>query len=157
MKKLRTLLREVRSCDICSEHLPQGPRPVVSAHESARILIIGQAPGKRVHESGGPWDDPSGDRPPRPECADAWHEELLRRMPDVKLTLLLSQHAHARYLSHGRKASLTETVRAWREYWPRIIPLPHPSPRNNIWLKKNPWFVQDVLPYLRPRAKQALR
>ena len=193
MKKLRTLLREVRRCEICVEHLPAGPRPILSAHEAARILLIGQAPGRRVHESGVPWDDPSGDRlrewlaitpeqfydpeklalipmgfcypgkgssgdlPPRPECAETWHEELLDRMPQVRLTVLLSQYAHARYLGDGRKTTLTETVKAWKEYRPRYVPLPHPSPRNNIWLKKNPWFVEQVIPYLRRRVKQALR
>jgi uracil-DNA glycosylase len=193
MKTLTTLLREVLRCEICSDHLPDGPRPILSAHESARILVIGQAPGRRVHESGIPWDDPSGERlrewlgvtrrqfydpkqlalvpmgfcypgkgssgdlPPRPECAETWHEELLERMPQVKLTLLLSQYAHARYLGDRRKATLTDTVKAWKEYRPRVIPLPHPSPRNNIWLKKNPWFAEQVLPYLRRRVKQALR
>jgi uracil-DNA glycosylase len=193
MKTLTTLLREVRRCEICADHLPAGPRPILSAHESARILVIGQAPGRRVHESGIPWDDPSGERlrewlgvtrkqfydpkqlalvpmgfcypgkgssgdlPPRPECAETWHEELLERMPQVKLTLLLSQYAHARYLGDRRKATLTDTVKAWKEYRPRVIPLPHPSPRNNIWLKKNPWFAEQVLPYLRRRVKQALR
>lgn len=170
MKTLTTLLREVRRCEICSDHLPAGPRPILSAHESARILVIGQAPGRRVHDSGIPWDDPSGDRlrewlgvtskqfydpkqlalvpmgfcypgkgssgdlPPKPECAGTWHDELLERMPRVNFTVLLSQYAHARY-----------------------VPLPHPSPRNNIWLKKNPWFAEQVLPYLRRRVKQALR
>jgi uracil-DNA glycosylase len=193
MKTLTTLLREVRRCEICADHLPAGPRPIISAHESARILVIGQAPGRRVHESGIPWDDPSGERlrewlgvtrkqfydpkqlalvpmgfcypgkgssgdlPPRPECAETWHEELLERMPQVKLTLLLSQYAHARYLGDRRKATLTDTVKAWKEYRPRVIPLPHPSPRNNIWLKKNPWFAEQVLPYLRRRVKQVLR
>jgi uracil-DNA glycosylase len=193
MKKLTTLLREVRRCDICSAYLPAGPRPILSAHESARILIIGQAPGRRVHDTGIPWDDPSGDRlrnwlrvtkeqfydpkalalvpmgfcypgkgpsgdlPPRPECAETWHEELLVRMPQVKLTVLLSQYAHTRYLGHRRKATVTETVKAWKEYRPRRIPLPHPSPRNNIWLKKNPWFSEQVLPYLRQRVKHVLR
>ena len=193
MKTLTTLLREVRRCEICSDHLPAGPRPILSAHESARILVIGQAPGRRVHDSGIPWDDPSGDRlrewmgvtskqfydpkqlalvpmgfcypgkgssgdlPPRPECARTWHDELLERMPRVKFTVLLSQYAHARYLGDRRKATLTETVKAWKEYRPRYVPLPHPSPRNNIWLKKNPWFAEQVLPYLRRRVKQVLR
>ncbi len=193
MKKLTTLLREVRQCKICAEHLPAAPRPVLSAHRSARILIIGQAPGSRVHGTGIPWDDPSGDRlrdwlhvtserfydarnialvpmgfcypgrgssgdlPPRPECAETWHEQLLAGMPQVKLTVLLGRHAHARYLGERRKATLTETVKAWREYKPRYIPLPHPSPRNNIWLAKNPWFAQQVLPLLQHRVKQVLR
>ena len=191
-KSLETLLREVRRCEICTAHLPEGPRPILSAHRDARVLIIGQAPGRHVHASGVPWDDASGDRlrewlgasrelfydrkrialvpmgfcypgtgssgdlPPRPECAETWHEEILSRLPRVKLTVLLSQYALARYLEGG-KGTVTATVMAWKEYRPRIVPLPHPSPRNNIWLKKNPWFAVEVLPYLRRRVKQALR
>ncbi len=192
MKSLNSLLSEIRGCDICTDHLPAGPNPVLSAHEQARILIIGQAPGKRVHETGIPWHDPSGDRlrewlqitkaqfydpklvaivpmgfcypgkgrsgdlPPRPECSETWHAELLERMPEVRLTLLLSQYAHARYLGKRRKSTLTETVKAWQEYGPAYFPLPHPSPRNNIWLKKNPWFEQQVLPDLRACVSQIL-
>jgi uracil-DNA glycosylase len=99
----------------------------------------------------------NGDLPPRPECAETWHQKLLERMPSVKLTLLLSQYAHARYLRERRKATLIATVKAWREYRPRCVPLPHPSPRNNIWLKKNPWFAEELLPYLRRCVKQILR
>ena len=193
VKSLGTLLKRIRGCEICAENLPLGPRPILNAHASARILVIGQAPGRRVHESGVPWDDPSGERlrdwlgvtreefydpkqmalvpmgfcypgtgksgdlPPRPQCADEWHDAVLERMPDVKLTVLLSQYAHARYLGARRKESLTHTVRAWKEYRPRYLPLPHPSPRNNIWLKKNPWFEDEVLPYVRRRVRRALR
>ena len=77
-------------------------------------------------------------------------------MPDVELTLLLSQYAHAYYLRERRKKTVTETVRAWREYQPVYLPLPHPSPRNNIWLKKNPWFQDDVLPHLRKTVRDHL-
>ena len=190
---LKQLLREVRRCEICAAHLPFGPRPVLAAGATARILIVGQAPGRRVHQSGVPWDDPSGNRlrewmgvteeefydadrialipmgfcypgsgpsgdlPPRPECADTWHERLLQLLPSVQLTLLLSRYAQARYLERDKKSSLTATVKAWREFRPRYIPLPHPSPRNNIWLRKNPWFADDVLPYLRRRVRRILR
>ncbi len=189
---MRTLLSDIRACEVCSEHLPLGPRPVLSAHRDARLLIIGQAPGKRVHESGVPWGDPSGDRlrawlgvdkrvfyskrialipmgfcypgtgrsgdlPPRPECAPLWHEPLLEKQGGIKLTLLLSRYAHAYYLGTRQKKNLTETVKAWREYTPAILPLPHPSPRNNIWLKKNPWFPAEVLPYLRRRVTMLLK
>lgn len=191
--RLAALLGEVRSCTLCAAQLPAGPRPILSAGETARILIVGQAPGRRVHESGIPWDDPSGNRlrdwlrvtpdefydpelialvpmgfcypgtgssgdlPPRPECADTWHEKLVTRLPQVKLTLLLSQYAHARYLGRGKKPTVTATVQAWKEYRPRYVALPHPSPRNNIWLRKNPWFEKEVLPYLRRRVRQVLR
>jgi len=192
MDSLNGLLKEIRRCDVCSKALPLGPRPVVQAHRSARILIVGQAPGRRVHESGVPWDDASGDRlrgwlgtdkkrfydganfalvpmgfcypgtgksgdfPPRPECAPLWHTRLLEMMPNLKLTLLLSQYAHAYYLRERRKESLTETVRAWKDYRPTPIPLPHPSPRNNRWLKKNPWFEKEVIPYLKRRVRSLL-
>jgi len=190
---LARLLTEIRGCTICAESLPHGPRPVLAAGRAARLLIIGQAPGRKVHESGVPWDDASGvrlrewlgvdketfyderriailpmgfcfpgtgrsgDLPPRPECAEAWHERLLAELPKVSLTLLFGQYAQARYLSKGRKKTLTETVRAWRDHRPRLMPLPHPSPRNNIWLRKNPWFEEELVPYLRRRVKQVLR
>lgn len=192
MKELDTLLRKVRRCEICAEHLPNDPRPVVTAHEEARILVVGQAPGTRVHETGIPWNDPSGDRlrawmnlskqqfydpkltalvpmgfcypgrgrsgdlPPRQECAETWHEQLLEQMPNIKFTILLGQYAHAYYLGSRRKATLTETVKAWKEYRPRFITVPHPSPRNNNWLKNNSWFAKQVLTYLRRRVKIAL-
>ena len=186
------LLREVRACTLCAEHLPGDPRPVLQAHPRARLLIVGQAPGRRVNASGVPWDDPSGDRlrawlgvdrdtfyrgdsfalvpmgfcypgtgrsgdlPPRPECAPAWHERLRARMPEVRLTLLLSRYAHAAYLGATAKATLTETVRAWEEYLPGHLPLPHPSPRNNRWLKRNAWFERELLPELRELVARAL-
>ena len=190
--KLAGLLSEIRACEVCLEHLPLGPRPVVSAHRDARLLIIGQAPGKRVHESGVPWDDPSGarlrdwlgiekrrfygkrvalvpmgfcypgtgssgDLPPRKECAETWHEKLLGGLPNIEFTLLLSRYAQVHYLGDRMKRSLTQTVRAWREYVPAQLPLPHPSPRNNLWLKKNPWFEKKVVPYLRRRVGRLLR
>lgn len=186
------LLERIRGCDRCTEHLPNPPRPVVQASPEARILIIGQAPGRLVHESGVPWNDPSGrrlrewlgvedaqfydaglfalmpmgfcfpgtgssgDLPPRPECAPEWHEGLLERMPRVELTVLLSRYALDHYLGEGSRKTLTETVRAWREFGPRFIPLPHPSPRNNRWLRKNPWMEQEVIPELRRRVSGLL-
>lgn len=192
MSDFDALVSEIRACTVCAESLPLGPRPVVSVHPEARLLIIGQAPGRRVHGSGVPWDDPSGvrlrqwmgidgatfydprrvaivpmgfcypgtgksgDLPPRPECAELWHQRILDRLGNVQLTLLLSQYAQAHYLGTRRKKTLTETVRAWRDYGPEFMPLPHPSPRNNRWLKKNPWFEVDVLPELRSRVAAAL-
>ena len=78
----------------------------------------------------------SGDLPPRPECAEAWRDRLLATLPNIQLTLVIGQYAHKYHLGNNRKKNLTETVKAWREFQPDIIPLPHPSPRNNIWLKK---------------------
>jgi uracil-DNA glycosylase len=191
MTSLPALLAEVRACTLCSAHLPLGPRPVIQVGAAARILIAGQAPGRKVHESGVPFDDASGDRlrdwlgisrnvfydagkvailpmgfcypgtgksgdlPPRPECAPAWRGALLARLKRLQLTLVIGQYAQAYHLP-DEGATLTETVQAWRRNWPRVLPLPHPSPRNNIWLKRNPWFEQEVLPVLRARVVEVL-
>ena len=190
---LDALLDRVRACTLCADHLPHGPRPVLRAAASARLLIIGQAPGTRVHETGVPWNDPSGerlrawmdvgpevfydearvaimpmgfcypgrdagggDKPPRPECAPAWHDALLAHLTGIRLTLLVGAYAQARYLGPRAKRTMTETVRAWRDYGPGFLPLPHPSWRNTGWLKRNPWFEADVIPDLRARLAQAL-
>lgn len=186
-RNLDTLLTAVRSCRACESHLPFGPRPVLRAGEAARILIVGQAPGVRVHTTGIPWDDPSGERlrawmgvdkalfydesriaiipmgycypgrgadgdlPPRRECAALWLDQLLARLPQIELTLLVGQYAQRHFLGSHRKPSLTETTRAWREYAPHFIPLPHPSPRNQPWFKQHPWFEKDALPALQAR------
>jgi uracil-DNA glycosylase len=190
--ELPILLDEIRQCRECEQHLPLGPRPILQAGPDARILIIGQAPGRRVHESGVAWDDASGDRlrtwmgigrdrfydaslialvpmgfcypgtgesgdlPPREECAELWHESLLAHLSNVRLTLLIGAYAQRHRLSGAKGISLTATVQRWQEYAPAIFPLPHPSPRNNRWLKKNPWFSGDVLPTLQRRAKEVL-
>ena len=190
--KLSRLLERIRACEICTEDLPLGPRPVLRAHPSSRILIIGQAPGTAVHASGIPWDDPSGrrlrqwldvsealfyneevfgivpmgfcypgkgkggDLPPRPECAPEWHPALLELMPKVELILLIGRYALDRYLTLPRSQTLTQTVQAYREFAPKFLPLPHPSPRNNRWIKNNPWFEAEVVPYLRERIKRSL-
>jgi len=185
MNKLDRLLTEIRACRLCAAELPLGPRPIVRASSTARILIVGQAPGRRVHETGIPWNDASGERlrawlqltreqfydvrhiaivpaglcfpgsglrgdaPPRPECAPLWHPQLRALMPKIQLTLLIGQYAQAYYLGKRRKKSLRETVMAQAEYLPEFLPLPHPSPRNQLWLKQNPWFEQEVIPLLR--------
>lgn len=188
---LIALLREVRQCRIC-EDLPLGPRPVLQAGRSARILIASQAPGRRAHASGLPFDDASGDRlrdwlgvdrdtfydpalfaivpmgfcfpgtgrggdlPPRPECAPAWRDAVLEKLPDLALTLAIGQYAIAWHLPEQRKVALTETVRQWRSHWPALLPMPHPSPRNNRWLKQNPFFEAEILPVLRARVAQLI-
>ena len=186
---LAKLLTDVRQCRACEKYLPLGPRPVLQVGEGARILIVGQAPGTRVHATGIPWNDPSGERlrswmgidsdrfydasqiaiipmgycypgrgkggdlPPRRECADLWLDLLLAKLPKIKLTLLIGQYAQRHFLERRRKSSLTETVRAWREYVPDYLPLPHPSPRNTAWFQRNPWFDLELLPELRSRIK----
>ena len=189
MDDFNALLTRVRDCTICAADLPLGPRPIVRGTPDAKLLLIGQAPGTRVHESGVPWNDPSGerlrdwlqmtpddfydeskiaivpmgfcypgadakggDKPPRPECAPEWHPPLLAGLPNVELTILIGQYAQKRYLEKRRKKTLTETVRHWRECTPDFLPLPHPSWRNNVWVKKNPWFAEEVLPMLRERV-----
>lgn len=191
-RTLAPLLREIRACTLCEAHLPLGPRPVVRASATARLLIVGQAPGTKVHATGIPWNDASGkrlrewlgmtpeqfydeaaiaivpmgfcypgkqgsgDAPPRPECRATWHPRLLPQLKGVRLTLLFGQYAHAYFLGDRRKATLTETVRAWREYAPAHLPMPHPSPRNIGWFKANPWFEAEVVPTLRERVREAL-
>jgi len=186
---LTQAMAAARACNVCAAHLPLGPRPVLRGSSSARLLIVGQAPGTRVHESGVPWNDPSGDRlrewlglgrdafydeariaivpmglcypgrdakggdkPPRPECAPLWHPRVRPLLPKVALTLLVGRYAQAYYLGARAKESVTETVRAWRAFLPEFIPTPHPSWRSNGWLKRNPWFEEEILPVLRERV-----
>lgn len=191
MKRFESLIAEVRACTICAAHLPHGVRPVVQFHPNARLLIAGQAPGRKVHASGIPFDDVSGNRlrdwmgidrdvfydpelvallpmgfcypgtgksgdlPPRPECAPAWRAQLLARLDKLQLTLVIGQYAQAYHLDEP-KSSLTEIVQRWRDYWPNVVPLPHPSPRNNLWLRRNPWFEMQLLPMLRQRVAEVL-
>lgn len=186
---LDDLLADIRACRLCEAALPLGPRPVLRASAGARLLVVGQAPGTKVHASGIPWDDASGrrlrdwlglepddfydasrvaivpmgfcypgragsgDAPPRPECRATWHPRLLPLLPHVELTLLIGQYAQAYFLGGGRKATLTDTVRAWRAFAPALLPLPHPSPRNVGWFKANPWFEREVVPELRARVR----
>lgn len=189
---MEKLLTQIRDCRVCEATLPLGANPVIQASESAKLLIIGQAPGARVHQTSRPWNDPSGDRlrswlqierslfydpkqvaimpmglcypgkgksgdlPPRKECAPLWHEKVLHLMPNLRLTLLIGQYAQAYYLKE-RSRTLTETVKNWRSFGPNFIPLPHPSPRNTLWLQKNSWFEEQVLPELTQRVHQLLQ
>jgi uracil-DNA glycosylase len=189
---LGPLLERVRACRECAAHLPLGPRPVLRASPAARLMIVGQAPGTRVHETGIPFNDPSGDTlrawlgigrevfyddsliaivptgfcypgkgksgdaPPRPECAPLWHPKLRPLMPGIELKLLVGAYAQAYYLRDRREKTLAATVRNWRAYMPEFLPTPHPSPRNRLWLKKNPWFEAEVLPELRARVRDIL-
>ena len=188
---LTRILREVRACRICEADLPFGPRPIVQLARTARLLIISQAPGSKVHQSGIPWSDVSGDRlrdwlkldravfydkarvailpmgfcypgvgdngadkPPRPECAPHWHERLLKHLPDLQLTLLVGQYAHRHYLGTERKNSMTENVKAFSQHGPQFFPLPHPSWRSVIWMRKHPWFEETIIPRLRKAVRK---
>lgn len=187
---LSELMAEIRRCRVCAPCLSHEPNPVVRAQSpSARLMIIGQAPGTRVHATGIPWNDPSGDTlrgwlgldpavfydqtkvaimpmgfcypgkdksggdlPPRPECAPLWHDRILSRLPAVELTLLIGRYAQERYLGAAAKGAVTETVRAWAGYLDGgFLPLVHPSPRNRLWMKRNPWFEENVVPALKTR------
>lgn len=186
------LVRQVRRCTICAKHLPLGPNPVVQLHQTSRILIAGQAPGRKVHETGIPFNDPSGDRlrewlgvsketfydpkkiailpmgfcypgkgksgdlPPRPECAPQWRKPLLNALQQVQLTLVIGQYAMAYHLPDEPHKKVTDIVANWRAHWPLVLPLPHPSPRNNIWLRKNPWFIEEVIPPLQAKVATLL-
>jgi uracil-DNA glycosylase len=185
-ESLRRVSSEARACTLCRRALE--PRPVFRAARSARLLIVGQAPGRRVHETGIPWNDPSGDvlrgwlamardafydtsriaivpvglcypgtvdgadLPPLPRCAPLWQPRFRAALPEIRLTLLVGAYAQAFYLP-ARESTLGETVRAFRDYLPEFFPLPHPSWRNLLWRRKNPWFESDVLPELRRRVK----
>lgn len=194
---LDDVLADLRACRICRDEpvhlprLPHEPRPVIQAEASARLLIASQAPGTRVHASGRPFTDRSGDRlrdwlgldhvrfydasrvaivpmghcfpgldakggdlPPRRECAPAWRGRVLAGLPNIELVLVIGRYAQAWHLGPKAAADLTATVADWRNIFtgerrPRVLPLPHPSWRNNGWLRKNPWFETELLPVLR--------
>lgn len=199
------LLAQIKACELCLPNLSDGVRPVVQFDSQATILIAGQAPGRRVHETGIPFNDPSGDRlrqwmgitaetfydakqvailpmgfcypgtgksgdlPPRKECAVQWRQQLMGRLSNLQLILVIGQYAQAWHLEE--KGSVTEIVSRWRDYssrdqcWrdkcgqdqaPDVFPMPHPSPRNNIWLKRNPWFEEELVPELQKRVKKVL-
>ncbi|MEQ8364867.1 MAG: uracil-DNA glycosylase family protein [Cyclobacteriaceae bacterium] len=189
---MRKLKLDIKNCVLCEKHLPLGANPVFQFAKGTPIIIVGQAPGKKVHESGVPWDDASGDRlrdwlgiavedfynekkvglvpmgfcypgkgksgdlPPREECAPTWHNRIFKAVGEFQLLVLIGTYAQEYYLREKMKPTLTETVKSFNEYGPQVIPLPHPSPRNNIWLKKNPWFSIKLLPVLQKRVKSIL-
>lgn len=191
-RAFQRLVARVRACSLCAAHLPLGPRPVFQLDPRARILIAGQAPGRKAHESGIPFDDPSGDRlrqwmgvdrelfydatkiavlpmglcfpgsgrggdlPPRPECAAAWRARLMASLPNIALTLVIGRYALDWHLPQRASASVTDAVSAWRDHWPSILLMPHPSPRNQRWLRSNAWFERDVLPRLRRRVNELI-
>ncbi|NKB99782.1 MAG: uracil-DNA glycosylase family protein [Pseudomonadales bacterium] len=98
----------------------------------------------------------SGDLPPRPECADLWRDRLLAELPNIQLTVVIGRYALDWHLAPDKKSTLTDIVQSWENWWPRLIPLPHPSPRNRLWLKKNPWLEVEVVPQLQQRVQKIL-
>ena len=186
---MKTLFNKIRLCEVCKAHLPSRPRPVVQLSHFSQIIIISQAPSRRVQETGIPWDDASGrklrewmnvdeatfydpyffslmpmsfcypgkgisgDLPPRPECAPIWHPKILNNFKNIPLILLIGQFAQRYYLKKDYKDSLTKTVKSYKEFLPKYFPLPHPSPRNQNWVKINPWFMKEAIPELRKRIK----
>lgn len=193
--QMQPLVNDIKACRLCADRFAatetgHAPRPVLRVSRTATVLIAGQAPGARVHESGLPFTDPSGDRlrdwmqvdsdtfydaariaivpmafcfpgyrkgadlPPPPICAQTWRQSVLAQMPGIKLTLLIGGYAQKWHL--GVKTGVTDTVSSWRDFAPRLYPLPHPSWRNTGWLRKNPWFEADLLPALRRDLKKAL-
>ncbi len=188
---MKKLLQEIKQCRVCEKYL--NPNPVVSISKQSKIIVIGQAPGRIVHETGIPWNDKSGDNlrswlgvdkptfydtkkfgimpmgfcfpgtgksgdlPPRPECAPLWHERLLKQTTDIQLIILIGQYSQNYYLEDKAKDSLTETVKNFSKYLPAYFTLPHPSPRNNIWMAKNKWFEKKVLPNLKKTVAGILK
>ncbi|GIU17621.1 uracil-DNA glycosylase family protein [Shewanella sp. MBTL60-007] len=185
------LKAEIKQCQICSEFLPLGAKPIVQLGKQAKILIAGQAPGQKTHHKGRPFDDASGerlrtwlgvtreqfyapelfaivpmgfcypgsytsadrqsgDKPPRPECAKRWRQEVLDQLEHIELTLLVGKYAIEWHLK--QKLSVTQSVANWQELWPSTLVMPHPSPRNNIWLKRHPEFEQQIIPQLQKRV-----
>lgn len=187
------LLDDIRACNRCAAELPLGPRPVVRGRPSARLLIISQAPGTRVHETGLSFNDRSGDRlrewlaigrdvfydearvaimgmgfcypgretrggdrPPRPECAPAWHPLLWPHFAAVRLTLLVGSYAIRHYLPGEKRRPMTATLIDWRNFRPDYFVLPHPSWRTTAWERANPWFAAELLPELHEAVATAL-
>ncbi|MEI9904117.1 MAG: uracil-DNA glycosylase family protein [Asticcacaulis sp.] len=191
---MASLFDDIAACRLCAEYLPLGPRPVVRAADPrARVLVIGQAPGTKVHASGIPWDDASGrrlrdwmgvtaedfydqskfaimpmgfcypgrgksgDNPPRPECAPLWHPQVLARLPDIRLTLLIGAYARRAIWPRGAKAICVIPLLAWEDHAADgYLPLVHPSPRNQKWLKDHPWFEAEIVPYLKRRIANVM-
>ena len=190
---LETVLADIRACRACEGELPHEPRPVVRVAPTTRLLICGQAPGRKVHESGLPFDDASGDRlrdwlgidretfyghpvigvaamafcfpgtnpkggdfPPPARCAALWRPRLIGALPKVELTLLVGGYAQRWALGERARGPMTDTVAAWRDFLPGYLPTPHPSWRNTAWLRRNPWFEDEAVPYLRARVSDML-
>ncbi|MBS9336069.1 uracil-DNA glycosylase family protein [Fructobacillus papyrifericola] len=187
-----TIHEEIKQDPMNRAYTEKGWEPIFIAPKTAKIVIIGQAPGLKVQESGIMWNDASGDRlrewlgvskeefydsgdigvipmdfyypgkaksgdvPPRKGIAEKWHPRLLDRMADRQLTILVGSYAQKYYLHLKSSAKITDTIKNYEEYWPTYFPIVHPSPRNNIWLAKNPWYEKEVVPALQKRVRDIL-
>lgn len=189
-------IEEIRTAIMADEanqaYTKAGIEPLFAAPTTAKINIIGQAPGLKTQEAGLYWKDKSGDRlrewlgvdeetfyqsdkiavipmdfyfpgkgksgdlPPRAGFAEKWHPQILRLLPDIELTLLIGSYAQHYYLHQKSSVKLTDNVRQFRDFLPDFFPIVHPSPRNQIWQKKNPWFATEVLPELKERVTKIL-
>ena len=193
MKTIESIRQAIITDPENQEFTKRGILPLFEAPETARIVLIGQAPGSRAEATGMYFNDPSGDNlrewlgvdretfynsgliavvpmdfyfpgsgksgdlPPRKGFAEKWHAQIFDLMPDVELVILIGKYAQQYYLKQPTSAKLTETVKNFHDYLPHYFPLVHPSPRNNIWQKKNPWFQEEVLPELKQRVAEILK
>jgi uracil-DNA glycosylase len=189
---MKALLEKIKQCEVCKAHLPLGVKPIVQLNVNSKIIIVGQAPGRRAHDTGIQWNDASGkklrewlnvddatfynpavfsilpigfcypgkgnsgDLPPRSECAPLWHAQIYSKFKNKPLVLLIGQYAQRYYLKEKFNGSLTETVKQYKKYLPDYFPLPHPSPRNQYWVKMNPWFIEKTIPELQRRVALAM-
>lgn len=193
MDSYERLVADIMADEQNATYTEQGIRPLFTVPKTARINIVGQAPGIRAQESGLYWNDPSGDNlrkwlgvdreifyesglfavvpmdfyfpgkgksgdlAPRKGFADKWHKRTLDLAPNIELHILVGSYAQRYYLQQKSSAKLTETVKHYKDYLPEFFPLVHPSPRNNIWQRKNPWFEQEVIPDLQKRVREILK
>jgi len=193
MDSYERLVADIMADEQNVAYTEQGIRPLFTVPKTARINIVGQAPGIRAQESGLYWNDPSGDNlrkwlgvdreifyesglfavvpmdfyfpgkgksgdlAPRKGFADKWHKRTLDLAPNIELHILVGSYAQRYYLQQKSSAKLTETVKHYKDYLPEFFPLVHPSPRNNIWQRKNPWFEQEVIPDLQKRVREILK
>ncbi len=194
--QLKTLTNDIKQCQLCYEDVGFSPRPVIQIHPKAKILIAGQAPGRKVNASGIPFQDASGDRlrqwmgidrddffnsqkvaivpmafcypgtyqgskksgdkPPPKRCADTWRTKILDQLTNIELTLVVGQYAKDWHLPELKKLNLTEAIKHQLAQDSSTLLLPHPSPRNNIWLKKNHWLEDNALETLKTEVKRLL-
>lgn len=192
MDSLKQLIADIMADKSNQVYTQQGIKPLFTIPQTARINIIGQAPGIRAQTSGLYWNDPSGDNlrkwlgvdremfydsglfavvpmdyyfpgkgksgdlPPRKGFAEKWHKRTLAFAPHLELHILVGSYAQHYYLQQKSSARLTETVKHYQTYLPEFFPLPHPSPRNNLWQSKNPWFAEQVIPVLQERIRDII-